>query len=73
MTWAQIFREFGRRLARWLRQFDGAQSRRDLRELRIAIEEHERDPYEADGRKEVDALLDRANWPKGRGGDRGQS
>jgi len=62
MTWGEIGRRVWKRVCLFLRRFDGAQGRRDLRELRrLEAEETERanDPYEQMGRAEVDALLGR--------------
>jgi len=62
MTWAAIGRRIWRQVCLFLKQFDGAQGRRDLRELRALEAEaaaRERDPYEIAGRAEVDALLGR--------------
>jgi hypothetical protein len=62
MTWWQ-------HLARWLRRFDGAQRRRDIRELRL-MGYDQQDPYLSAAEREVDALLDKANWPQRGRGDR---
>ena len=60
MTWAEIGIRIWRQVCLFLKQFDGAQGRRDLREMRaLEAEETARahDPYEQMGRAEVDALL----------------
>lgn len=56
-------RDWLARLNRILKRFDGAQKRRDIRELRAIEAEIANDPYERAARAEVDALLGHAHDP----------